>query len=190
MTTVPATVAYVRLYRALRVVREIPRGSNRGYPVETILASTHTPPGKAWCASMASYAGREMFGAEWPLPLTASCDVLLEAADKAGVLLFTRHAWVHFGRKPEDEHRITAPTVGDLFFVMRTRHDAVHVGAIENALEDDAFLAVEGNASDPKAPPTREGWGVFAGRKRGHADDPTLKAGYTYCLARWATLLK
>lgn len=131
-------------------------GPNRGPAVERILASTGNPPGDPWCASYVYRVGSAMMGAAWPLPRTASCDVLLEHARKRGLL--------------REE-----PRPGDVFLVMKHDHDAIHTGFV-TGWEGAAFTTLEGNTNPNGG---REGYGVFR-RRRGGPSDRTR-----YQFIRW-----
>lgn len=130
-------------------VREIPAGENGGPMVKPIQEATGQKEGAPWCASFIAFVARvlETFGIDWPLPFTAGCDELLRAARKLGLI-------------------VELPVVGGLFLVMKSDDDAEHVGAIDKVFPDRSFASIEGNAADPKAPPTREGLGAFEGRIR------------------------
>lgn len=172
-----ATDRFLAAFCALQGVRESPKGSNRDPAIDAMLHLCGVPPGKPWCAACVSWAGHCALGSDWPLPRTASCDVLMEAAQRLGML-----------RSPSG-----GAEPGDVFLLCRTTADAIHTGAVLHPAGPalpGAFVAIEGNASDPNAPPSNEGWGVFSGRTRGHASDPALRRGYSYLLIRWDGLIK
>lgn len=70
-----------------------------------------------------------MLGKSWPLPKTLSCDVLLQYATKKKLLTNT-------------------PVAGDLFLVMASPTDAIHVGFVEQLLPENKFTTFEGNSND------------------------------------------
>ncbi|MES2459864.1 MAG: CHAP domain-containing protein [Armatimonadota bacterium] len=127
-------------------VQEEPRGSNRGERIDQFLASCGLPPGYAWCAAFIAFIG--LLAAElgipgfdhWPLPASASCDLVLYKARKIGILQNT-------------------PRVGDLFLVMASANDAIHVGFVTGVNKDGTISTIEGN-SNPGG--SREGYAVVA----------------------------
>ena len=98
-----------------------------------------------------------------PFAYTASCDDILAWCRARGVLY--------------DE-----PEPGDFFFVMKSANDAQHIGFVAEDITAARFGSIEGNASDPDAPPTHEGWGVFE-RKASHPRARKRGPGYKY--GRW-----
>lgn len=150
----PERLSLVRGFRLLAKlgIAEEPPGSNAGNEIEAIQRSTGNKRGDPWCASAVSLVGRTMLETGWPVPNTASCDVMLEWARK-------------FGRLRE------TPELGALFLVMKSVRDATHVGVVESAFTGGSFRTLEGNAADPTKPATREGTGAFEGRVRGTHND-------------------
>lgn len=136
----------VRAARLLLPVREA--GQNRGRFVETIIRTAGGKAGEPWCAYFVYYVGHGLFGKQWPLPKTGSCDVLL------------KHCVDRQMMSP-------VPIPGGLFFVMRpgSETDAVHVGFVANRIPDaddddrDPFETVEGNSNDKGV---RDGDGVVS----------------------------
>lgn len=114
-------------------------GANDGPWVEAIQRITGNRRGDPWCASFVAMICDIAFQGKNPLPRTASCDVLLEAARTRG--------WL------QDE-----PIAGDVFLVMRTKTDAVHTGIV-TAVGQLAVKTIEGNTNSGGS---RDGWGVFA----------------------------
>ena len=142
---IPATLALA----GLRVgVKEVPRGSNKGPEVNKYLRRVGIAPGSPWCAAftadtIATIAATA--GVTCPVPLTASCDVLLEWARKRGRLFASAQP-------------------GDLFLVMASEHDAVHTGFVEAVHTAAGTLTtVEGNSNSSGG---REGFEVVR-RTRG-----------------------
>jgi len=141
--------------RLLLPIREA--GANRGRFVESIIRYAGGAPGEPWCASFVFYVGRKMLGDAWPLPKTRSCDVLLEYAR-------------------EKEMVVPLPSPGDLFLVMRSAADAVHVGFVDDVLPGGRFATIEGNSNDRGV---RDGDGVVA-----NVRDP--KGPTRYLFVRWS----
>jgi hypothetical protein len=165
MATITVVDAFLRGLELLKFVREI--GANAGPGVEAIQKSTGNKPPDAWCASLMYYVGRLMLGSRWILPRTASCDELLAWARKEGLLI---------------EGAGATPMRGDLCLVMRSATDAIHVCAVTQVHEDArGFDTREGNTNPGGG---RDGYGVFD-RKRGHPEDPAIKAGLYYTFVRW-----
>lgn len=116
---------------------------NDGRWVEAIQRLTGNKKGDAWCASFVAMVLDIAYRGKNPLPITASCDVLLEAARTAGTLTDT-------------------PAVGDVFLVMKSPADAVHTGVV-TAVGKLAVKTVEGNTNDDGS---RDGYGVFARERK------------------------
>ena len=142
---IPATLALAGLRLG---ILETPRGSNRGKAIDAYNRRVGTPLGSPWCASyavdcIATVAATA--GVACPIPLTASCDVLLGWARKRGRL---------FG----------SAQPGDLFLVMASEHDAVHTGFVEAVHTAAGTLTtIEGNSNSSGG---REGFEVVR-RTRG-----------------------
>lgn len=136
-------------------------GDNRGRAVERIQKRTGNRRGDAWCASLVYDAGNGMLGVHWPLPATASCDVLLEYARKHGLLR-------------------SAPEPGDVFLLMRAEHDAIHTGFVTELLAD-GYRTIEGNTNDDGS---ANGYCVLR-RTRGDKADKALRRGLSYRYIRW-----
>lgn len=120
-------------------------GKNDGPWVEAIQRTTGNKKGDPWCASFVNWVLDIAYRDMNPLPATASCDVLLEFARKNQLLTNT-------------------PQPGDVFLVMRTKHDAIHTGIVTE-VKADTVKTIEGNTNREGA---REGNGVWA-RERARA---------------------
>lgn len=136
--TTPTVLAVAK---AFTFVREAPLSSNAGRWVEAIQRTGGCKKGDPWCAAFVSFVLGIAFRDRPPLPYTASCDELLKSARRWG--------W-----------DTDAPQAGDVFLVMKSKDDAIHTGFV-TAVEGALFRTIEGNASDPEKPATREGWGVY-----------------------------
>lgn len=127
-------LASTSLSLALREVgvEEEPRGSNRGPRVDQFIQRAGYMPPVYWCLcfayTMVDDAAKSL-GIENPLPRTGSCDLLLEWARRGG----------HLRDKPE---------AGDLFLVMASEDDAVHVGFVDADNGNGTIETVEGNTND------------------------------------------
>ena len=142
---IPATLALA----GLRVGwREKPKGSNRGPEIDRVNRRAGAALGSPWCASFAVDCIAETAktaGVACPIPITASCDVLLEWARKRGRLFASAQP-------------------GDLFLVMASEHDAVHTGFVEAVHTAAGTLTtIEGNSNSSGG---REGFEVVR-RTRG-----------------------
>lgn len=126
-------------------VREEPYGSNAGRWVEAMQRVANGEKSDPWCAAYVSFVLGVAYKGRSPLPYTESCDEML----RAGI----RWEWIS-----------DRPQVGDVFLVMRNPTDAIHTGFV-TSVGGNFFGTIEGNASNPDQPATREGWGVFR-RKR------------------------
>lgn len=126
--------------RALRFVREEPRNSNSGQAVAAFLKRVGLGTGYPWCAAFVSYVGDAAYGKAWPLPLTAGCAALGEAAKAKGTLVNT-------------------PLPGDVFLVWFPKLGRfAHTGFIVSVGKGKVHQCIEGNTNDGGS---RDGWGVF-----------------------------
>jgi len=122
---------------------ECPPGTNTGPFVAECLRAVHLDPdGKyPWCAAFVARTGFVALGPRWPVPLTGSCQAIMDWSQQRKVLYAT-------------------PEVGDLFLVW---HEALgrfaHVGFV---VADR--LTISGNTTAPadrdagKPANAREGW--------------------------------
>lgn len=137
-------------------------GPNKDAAVIAMQRTTGNAPPDPWCASFIYYVGSGVLGKRWPLPSTASCDVLLAFARKRG--------WL-----------VTTPARGDLFLVLRADHDATHVGFVTGIDGGGRFRTCEGNTNPDGG---RDGDGVYT-RLRGAAHDRVR-----YAFIRWPIALE
>lgn len=129
----------IEIARLGKFIREL-TNQNDGAWVEAIQRVTGNKKGDAWCASYVSVVLALYYGGPKlnPLPMTASCDVLLEAARARKYLTDT-------------------PTAGDVFLVMKSPTDAVHTGFVTE-VKRLSVRTIEGNTNDDGS---RDGYGVF-----------------------------
>ncbi len=139
MTNVEGVLARARQFK---FVREAPGNRNRGRWVEALQRIGGTVVGQPWCACYVTAMLGLWFDNKPPFAYTASCDTMLEEA--------RRNGWLR------DD-----PAPGAIMFVLKSSRDAIHVGFVTEEITATKFGTIEGNASDPNAAPTREGWGVF-----------------------------
>ena len=144
--------------RALKFVREEPRNSNAGQAVEAMLRLCGLDKGYPWCAAMVAWVGRAAYGKAWPLPLTAGCAALGEAAKAKGILVKT-------------------PLPGDVFLVWfpklgRFGHTGFVTEVIELANGICKLRCIEGNTNDGGS---RDGWGVFERDRTFGPDDRFIR---------------
>lgn len=138
MTVYTASDMVLAVARGLLFVRESPRNSNRGPGIKAMLQVTGLGEGYPWCAASVAYCGVTALGDRWPLPRTASCAQLGEAADRLKVL-----------------H--TQPEPGDVFLVWHASLGRfAHTGFVESVGE--TVRTLEGNTNDGGS---RDGWGQF-----------------------------
>lgn len=124
---------------------ENPTNSNAGPYVERVLERTGLGKGLPWCAAWVADVGVIALGDRWPLPKTASCAMLGEAAAKAGIL----------HDKPE---------VGDVFLLYYSSLGRfAHTGIVTAVNADGTIGTLEGNTNDGGS---RDGWGVFRRTRR------------------------
>lgn len=115
----------VEIARLFSFVRET--GQNDGPWVRAFQEVTGNKKGDSWCASFASAVLVIAGGGKSPLPVTASCDVILEAAKKNG--------WLS-----------DVPRVGDLYLYLNSPTDAHHVGIVAD-VNVSGFVGISGNTS-------------------------------------------
>jgi hypothetical protein len=129
----------IEVARLGKFIREL-TGQNDGAWVEAIQRVTGNKKGDAWCASYVSVALALHYGGSKanPLPMTASCDELLEFARKKGWLSET-------------------PKVGAVGLVMKNETDAVHTFLVTD-VKRLSIHTIEGNTNEEGA---RDGYGVF-----------------------------
>jgi len=163
MTENRAAAMVLARARQFLFVREAPGNKNLGRWVEGIQRIGGTVPGQPWCACFTGFILGLWHDNKPPLKYTASCDLMLEEARAKGML--------------RDD-----PAPGALFFLLRAKHDAIHVGFVTEGITPLTFGTIEGNASDPSRPPTREGWGVF---ERLVTSSRARKRGAAYVYAYW-----
>jgi hypothetical protein len=145
--------------RALLFVREEPKDSNSGQAVEAMLKLTGLGKGYPWCAAFVSWVGRAAYGKDWPLPLTAGCKALGDAAEAKGLL-------------------VNRPLPGDVFLVWFPKLNRFgHTGFVVSVGEGGVCRCIEGNTNDGGS---RDGWGVFERDRRFGAQDRFI---------RWSTAL-
>lgn len=144
--------AITGVMRALLPVREQPKGTNRGQMVDAFARAAGYRPedGLPWCLMVLYYAGRALYGREWPLPRTGSCDLAYAWAKRENRL------------RPAGE----APQPGDVGLVQprgrfQPGNPAEHAFLV-TAVAGAVIETIEGNTATDGG---REGVGVFA-RKR------------------------
>jgi hypothetical protein len=137
------TIAKEWLLRALPLTEGIrEEGSNRGPAVERMLRRVSAKAGDPWCAAYVNDCGKTMLAGEWKLPMTASCDVMLQFARTYGVLT-------------------DSPETGSVFLVMKNHDDAIHTGFVLG-VSGALFDTIEGNTNTDGS---SDGNGVYK-RKR------------------------
>lgn len=149
----------LRVAAATEGAVESPPNSNAGPYVERVLKRTGLGKGHPWCAAWVADVGRLALGADWPLPMTASCYHLGEHARTKGAL-------------------VTTPDAGDVFLVyFPTLKRFAHTGLVTEVLADGSVRTIEGNTNDGGS---RDGWGVFRRTRRLGPNDRCI---------RWTALL-
>jgi hypothetical protein len=156
-----------RKWLFVREVMKNGKGTNTGRWVEAIQRIGGTVKGQPWCACFVCVVLGLLLGGKLPFPYTASCDTLLEWARSKGVLY--------------DD-----PMPGDIFLLMASYHDAQHTGFVSEGITDTHFGSIEGNASDPEAPPSRDGFGSF---ERDVHHEKARSIGRNYKYVRWSEAL-
>lgn len=133
-------------------ITEQPVGSNRGPLIDRWNSNAHAPLGSFWCASFVSAIAMEWedkSGYDWPLCISADCDVWLANAKK--------HQCLSTKGKP-----------GDIVLLV-SGNDAYHIGIITGYSETGSLISVEGNSNNDGS---RNGYmvakrnNVYAGRNK------------------------
>lgn len=128
----------VRLLQLLELtVGAREEGVNDGQFVRVVQRATGNGPPDPWCASYVSLIGALATHGQWPLPMTASCDVILQHAIKHGLI-------------------VKEPAPADLFLVLKSPSDAIHVGFVTSVTPTE-IGTIEGNSNNEGG---REGYGV------------------------------
>ena len=119
--------------------KESPHLSNRSTRIDYWLLETGVGLGLPWCAAYVTGVGRQALGHAWPVPFSASVQILVDWAKKK-------------------ECFYDAPVKGDLFviyFPNLSRYG--HIGIVTEVI-DGAIKTIEGNTNPGGS---RDGWGVF-----------------------------
>jgi hypothetical protein len=112
-------------------VSEEPFGSNRGDLIDKWNRQSNVPLGSFWCCSFVSAIGKEFQDAhniDWPVPITADCDVVYSWARKRQLMT-------------------SSPAAGDLF-VCHRGDDAYHIGIVDTEGVDGIIGSIEGNSNN------------------------------------------
>lgn len=164
MTRSAATQRVLQVASGEVGVKEQPLGSNFGPRVSQYLGATGIRRPAYWCASFVAFVGQSAIGDVWPLPLSASCDVLLDFA--------RRHKCLY-----------PSPIAGDVFLVMASESDAIHTGFVTSVnLATKTVGTIEGNSNDGGS---RNG--IEVARRPARAIDPPGR--YKLLFVRWSEML-
>lgn len=112
-------------------VAEEPHGSNRGKLIDKWNLQCNVPVGSFWCCSFVSGVGKELqdtHGIQWPIPLTADCDVVYAFAKRRQLIT-------------------SSPSPGDLFLCHKG-DDAYHIGIVDIEGNDGVIGSIEGNSNN------------------------------------------
>ncbi len=112
-------------------VTEQPVGSNRGPLIDRWNTNAHAPLGSFWCASFVSAVAMEweaQSGKDWPLCISADCDV-----------------WLANARKNKCISAKGRP--GDIVLLV-SGNDAYHIGVVTGYSEAGTLMSVEGNSNN------------------------------------------
>lgn len=107
---------------------EIPRGSNSSPRIDKMLSYCGLSDPNPWCAAAGSTWVAEALSFSSSFPISADCDVFLQAARNNGSLR-------------------TIPKVGDFFLLLRSDDDAFHTGIVVSC-NGASFTTIEGNSND------------------------------------------
>jgi hypothetical protein len=116
-------------------------GQNKGQAVAHFLEEVNLHDPEPWCAAFVSTVGIDAFGADWPLPRLASCQMISASAKAKGLLY-------------------PYPVPGAVFLLWSDQKQRFHhTGFVaEPAPDAGAFWTIEGNTNLGGSP---EGIGVF-----------------------------
>ena len=120
-------------------------GRNRGPWVRLYMGGRESPE-RPWSAAMVCFVLRQAadtLGVTSPLDHTCSCDMLAEAAGRAGLFVPGSHL--------EESERRTVIRPGSLFLLRKAPGHWSHVGVVAENL-GDCFVTIEGNCSDEDDP--------------------------------------
>jgi hypothetical protein len=112
-------------------VSETPVGSNCGPLIDRWNTNAHAPLGSFWCASFVSAIAMEweaQSGIDWPLCISADCDVWLANARKNKCI-------TPKGRP------------GDIVILV-SGNDAYHIGIVAGYSEGGTLISIEGNSNN------------------------------------------
>lgn len=112
-------------------VSENPVGSNRGPLIDRWNTNVNAPLGSFWCASFVSAVAMEweaQSGSDWPLCVSADCDV-----------------WLANARKNKCISQKGRP--GDIVILV-SGNDAYHIGIVTGYSETGTLVSVEGNSNN------------------------------------------
>lgn len=129
MTFSPIDVTLRHAYSFRNWVRET--STNASQCITEWLRRTGITVPAPWCMAYATCMGKDMLDDKWPVPMTASCDVVLEWARKKSILY-------------------NSPERGDLGLVMASEGDAIHtffVMDVQRRGADIVFSTIEGNTN-------------------------------------------
>jgi hypothetical protein len=131
-----------------------------------------------YCMDTVGATGLDTLGKAWPLLVSGSCEQQRQYAQKRGALRTREQfeaaraadpmsvlGWIFLSIGPDEHGNPHAHHTG----VCGDVDDAT--GALVVSGPRGGWLTVEGNASDPKKPASRNGDGIYHGRERGHAGD-------------------
>lgn len=123
---------------------EVPKGTNCGPYPKRVLARTGLPEGHPWCAAEVSDTGAICFGADWPLPVSASVMVICEAAKNLGIRYI-----------PADTEK-GRPRKGDLYALWDAKRKRwAHIGIV---VEHRGGLKILGRDGNTSGAGERDGW--------------------------------
>lgn len=167
MISAVGVLTIARLFGFVREIMKNGKGTNTGRWVEAIQRIGGTVKGQPWCACFVCIVLGLFLGGRLPFSYTASCDNILEWARAKGVLY--------------DD-----PMPGDIFLLLKSEHDAVHTGFVTEGITATHFGTFEGNASNPEAETTNDGYGAF---ERNVTHKKARPRGPNYMYVRWIEAL-
>lgn len=157
LTTVGVREAVLNVAGAMRWVKET-QGANRGEAVDRMIRATGLEPPQPWCMAFVNWCGQAVLDLLWPLPMSAGCQFVAEAAQAKGLLKVVAD---------------TPPERGGIFLLWsEEKHRFRHTGfVLGRDAEDGWWRCIEGNTNVDGSP---EGTGVFKRRRQFGTKDATI----------------
>jgi hypothetical protein len=171
--------------RGLTFIREPAGQPNAGEGVIACQKVTGNEPPASWCCSYAAKNQTDLWRRTWPLVLSGACEDVRRDYEKHGALwtidqvraAIAAGDLLGYPERSEFGAGWQFFTVATIKLADGTKALHAHHTGLVGVLNDDAtitgwledgFVTTEGNAANPKLPPSDNGDGAYAGRVRGN----------------------